>query len=311
MNFRQSRTRWLLVSPAPVESEERHVWDLAFGLLCLENAGIQTADIELFVDGPAANYNHILPHATPNAYTLQDTSSLDARISAATGHENLVLIFTGHGSADGVAARHVIKPFPLAERVKNAPGLKFGVIVLGQCYAGIFNHINAKPKLGPDKKPLEAELVLIGATNLCESLSIPINETFLNGHRQSWKANIFLAMIFNWLRNPIDVDGDTKNTVMDAFKFAGARSNDQNRAAKTRGFTDVLKLYEDLTRINQIIGDQLVADNTGALALPTRGLQLLLQKSSIQRMIDDHVDIRLIHPEPWILNSWTAQDLHF
>jgi hypothetical protein len=81
----------------------------------------------------------------------------------------------------------------------------FGVIVLTQCYAGIFNYLDA----------LESpQLVVIGATNLNPSVSAEIKlpkamqlEDGSTG-KDKWSANIFALGFFAWLANPLDLDGD-------------------------------------------------------------------------------------------------------
>lgn len=51
MGLMQDATKWVLFLASPEEPEERHVLDLAFGLHCLESAGVSSENIEIYIDG--------------------------------------------------------------------------------------------------------------------------------------------------------------------------------------------------------------------------------------------------------------------
>ena len=51
MGLLADKTKWVLFLASSSEPEDRHVSDLAFGIYCLENRGINPADIFIYIDG--------------------------------------------------------------------------------------------------------------------------------------------------------------------------------------------------------------------------------------------------------------------
>lgn len=316
MRLTSSKTGWFIVCPSASESEKRHVYDLAFTVFCLEAANIPQVDIEVFIDGnDTILYQSILREASPIDRTIYTSSHLFARIQNKTSFENLVIIFTGHGNSEGISASVPIKPAPLVSTLKSAAHLKYVVLVFGQCYAGVFNYVNAKA----DANNGEPELVLIGATNFCSSLSVPISGQFLREQRP-WSANTFLATLSYWFRNPIDVDGDGKFTIVDAFKYAAAQAHQIDDNGRVGVFRDLLELHAELRELNRALGQQIPAQNLPvtpppgdlSVQLPASAFfGLLMRKKIIEDEIHAKTSIRFVHQEPWILNAWVAQKIYF
>jgi hypothetical protein len=115
---------------------------------------------------------------------------------------------TRHGDIDGINCKKNIKPEALLKEINGVPGLTDGLLVLGQCFSGIFN------------MPKQSKVCVIGASNFYPSISSPNIE-----NSDSWIANVFLYYFAKWLREPYDVDGDDQNTILDAYKYTSYHTN--------------------------------------------------------------------------------------
>jgi hypothetical protein len=303
VRLKDPKTKYILVSPSEHNSEDRHIMDVTWGIYCLEQSGIQPSQIIVIVDH--SNHTHvqaILKRATTHSYTIKSSIDLYPEISNSDEFENLVIFFTGHGNEKGIPGRILITPYGLTSTIKNASSRKKCIVFLGQCFAGIFNHVDIRTSTTASQ---QTEVVITGATNLFESLSSQLSETFLNNLTIPWVANTFLSFIFSWLRNPIDIDGDGSATIMDAFKFAGALSNSRNNNAKRQTLLDTLFIYDNLKIINQEIGRLTTLPRTPATISQLNSL--LLQQATLKSQIDNISKLGYIHQEPWILNSFVAQ----
>lgn len=297
-----SETRFFLLCPSKVESEERHVSDVLWGIFCLESIGVLPQQIHLFIDASDFTLlNQMMKQATVNSYTINDSSNFIGLLASENSYKNVFVFVTGHGDYQGIEGRQVITPHLLTSSLLNNQHLEKAVVFLGQCYAGIFNHVDIRSKKDLNGKLISPEIVLAGATNLFESLSSSLNEKMLGDKQVSWIANSFLAYCFNWLRFQIDIDGDGHPTVMDCFKFAGAMSNSKNQNAKSLGLDSLLALYEALKVVNEAIGRIIDANQQQQLQ------QLLLERMTLKKRINEQRNIGFVHQEPWILNSFVAQ----
>ena len=290
--LKSSNTKWILFLASIGQPEDRHVNDLAFGLYCLENAGISANDISIYIDGPDRSLlSSLIAVGSQHGYVIKETPDFFADLNNNSA-KNIVLFVTGHGSIHGISAALPIKPYTLVNAIKGAPGLNQAVVYLGQCYAGIFNYVMVGSKGKGDPC-----VILAGATNLHSSLSSATTEQLL-GRPLAWQANLFLLHAFKWITSPIDVDGDGLTTVMDSFKYAGAMSNDDNKYLKSIYTYRIPSLHENYESARKKFeetkdpGDELMMkaqDTNYSLAL----------------------DILHTHQESWILNSIPAQLIEF
>ncbi|WP_145554742.1 hypothetical protein [Yersinia canariae] len=296
MNLKTQRTKWVLfLSSSKDLPEFRHVMDLAFGLMCLERTGINHEDIFIYVDGPVQVLEKVFSLGSQNAYKILPserffTDSVDNK------HENLVMFITGHGSPKGIDAVEEITTNKLVCSLKGTPGLNHSIVYLGQCFAGLFNYVNAaRGKEGGD-------IVLVGATNLHESLNHPTTEEFLL-ELIPWPANLFLLHVFKWISSPIDVDGDGRTTVMDSYKYAGVHSNMHNKNFKTKSFIDMLEqhqAYKDLHLKVQF--------PTGDVSID---MENKINLDAAHNKYQNSLTVHYVHQECWILNSYPAQTIEF
>ncbi|MFU0967096.1 hypothetical protein [Kluyvera ascorbata] len=298
MSLRSERTKWVMFLPcSKAEVDFRHVVDLVFGVLCLEQAGINPDDIFIYIDSPARNYDSAFASASARAFQSHPTSNFFNDLKG-NDYENIVIFVTGHGGPQGLDAPTPIPPNQLLMALKGTPNLKNAVVYLGQCYAGTFNFIGAGK--GRDNEP---DVILIGATNLSESLSTGTTETFITGEVFPWSANIFLLQIFKWMSAPTDVDGDGLFTVMDSYKHAGIFTNIVNKKIKNDGFGNIIDMHAECNALKALMttptGNQLV-DLTNKLNLDAK-------KSQFENLLTIHHT----QQECWILNSRPAQKIEF
>lgn len=294
MSLIGGNTKWVLFLSAQKEPEIRHVADLAFGVLCLEKAGVSISDIAIYIDGSdRTSIENFLKSGTASQFNLKE--SKDFFVDQANNtHENVVMFVTGHGGPLGIDAATPVTPHALLNCLKSSPELKHAVVYLGQCYAGIFNYIGAGSKKKDDGEP-DPEIIFLGATNLHESLSLHTTEDFLSGP-VSWHANIFLLFSFKWLSSPVDIDGDGKFTIMDSYKYAGVCSNGANKNMKTNALIDSSDLQAKFVAAKQAFE---------ANQSPTTELALQAAHTNYSM----RASLLYVHQECWILNAIPSQRL--
>jgi len=296
MGLKAGGTKWVLLLASSKQPEPRHILDLAFGLYCLESAGVAPADIAIYIDGAdRAPILQWIGMGSTNAYVIKLSSDLFTDL-AQNAYENIVIFVTGHGGIQGIDAPVVITPSALLMGIKSAPNLVNAVLYLGQCYAGVFNYIGAgRTQLGTG--PAEPSVIIIGATNLHGSLSGSTQEQ-VGAVVLPWVANLFLLHVFKWISNPVDVDGDGKHTVIDSYKYAGAMANDTSKNLKINSFVRSFDLHSKWLAAGQ-------AHSTG----PNVQTQLALQAAGTQ--LEAELQVHYTHQESWILNAIPAQRLEF
>lgn len=292
MSLIGGNTKWVLFLSAANEPETRHITDLAFGILCLEKAGVNISDIEIYVDGSdRASIENFLKSGTASQFNLKESKDFFADQSV-NQHENIVMFVTGHGGPLGIDAASPVTPHSLLNCLKSSPNLKHAVVYLGQCYAGVFNYIGAGSKKKDDGEA-DPEIIFIGATNLHESLSLHTTEAFLSGP-VSWHANIFLLFSFKWFSSPVDIDGDGKFTIMDSYKFAGVCSNGANKNMKTNALIGSSDLQAKFVAAKQAFD---------ANQNPSTDLAL----QAAHKNYSMSASLLYVHQECWILNAIPSQ----
>lgn len=207
------------------------------------------------------------------------------------------MFVSGHGSPYGMDGAQPITPNRLLNALKNTHNLNNVIVYLGQCFAGTFNYVNAGRGNGTGP-----EIIIAGATNLHESLSLSTTEKFLL-IEFPWYANVFLLHVFKWMSRPFDVDGDGAYTIMDSYKHAGMWSNYSNKQYKTNGFMKIIDEYNEYKRLKAIAdhdsgNDDINADNA-------------LNSKAKYEIYINQLDLHYIHQECWILNSRPAQSIEF
>ncbi|MFG0456726.1 hypothetical protein [Shewanella mangrovisoli] len=301
MSLINSSTKWVLfLSTSQPEPDSRHILDLVYGLSCLEQAGIHQNDIHIYVDGKdRSNIVNLFQIASPTAYAVKKSDDFFTDMQNNT-HENLVMFVTGHGSERGIDAVTPITPHCLLGALKSSPNLEKAIVYLGQCFAGIFNYVKAG-RVGT-QEPKEPNIIFIGATELQESLSTSTAEMFPTSPQPiPWLANLFLLHVFKWISSPFDVDGDSLNTIMDSYKYAGVMTNRSHKAIKASEFIRLMDAYGELK--NAQLTASTPTGNTQIDMMNTIRLQAMEQKYLQSSYINN------VHQECWVLNSIPAQSI--
>lgn len=287
-NVNTKNSCWIFVSGS---TEDRHLYDIVIGIDCLRKKGVADDNIFVFTDHPEKHVHLPLYSVTKNVYTTADLKTILPQIK---GFEMAVTVVGGHGSPSGITVQGAnITPQELIDSIRSIPGIKAGVAILAQCYAGLFNFTNAGSE--------DPQLVVIGATNLNPSLSdgVTLKQAIpkTDGENlQSWVANIFLLYFVMWLKDPVDVDGDGRFTLMDGYKYAGVHANEHLRSIKSSIHFEIEAL-----KASQMQVLSKAPDKPDAV--------YLLKVHSLQRRINMTVDQLYLHQEPWILHSNFAREI--
>ncbi len=290
MNFFSLNTLWIFISG---DDEDRFIDDIRFGLAVLKSKGIDEENIKIFIDGEQNLIHARFGNELGNNQVLC-LSALEEELKTKS-YKNVVLFTTGHGSEFGLAGNNPISPYKLLKIIRLIPEIERGLFVIGQCYAGIFNHIDAKPTKGSS----EAEICILGSAGFSPSLSssgsleekLPKKLIDLYGLKK-WTANVFLFYFFLWLYEPQDIDGNGELTVMDAYKFVAIKTSEHiNNEKKMWTFSSVFKIQQFKDRVSEMLDEN--------------------EKILYLQEIDSILELLHIYQEPFICNSRFAQELKF
>lgn len=172
-----------------------------------EKQGGIESNIYYFSDFPSAS--SVLTANGLSAGQLYPTNKLFEILGTFRNISFVGCVVSSHGDINGISCSLNIKPNELLAKMQQIIGLTDGLLLLGQCYSGIFN------------MPSHPNICVIGASNFYPSISSVIDDDFCN-----WSANVFLYYFFNWLKSPMDVDGDGQATILDAYKYTSYKTND-------------------------------------------------------------------------------------
>jgi len=279
-------TTWIFISDS---DENRHLYDIIFAVDVLRRRGVADERVLVFTDHPQAALQF-----APYGIRHRALSEIGPTLATRRGGPAALLATTGHGRSDGIGAgRTVLTPHGLLSAVRRIPGLKRGVLVLGQCFAGIFDQVDAKA---------DPELVLMGAARLNMSLSVPIKLAApLRQRDQSeglctWSANLFLLKFFEWIATPLDVDGDGCLTLSDAYKHAGVQTNRDLVQIKSSLYLEV----RDLASRVDLLGAKLKG--------PSPSDDDRLAHDAVTRQLQQRLEILHLHQEAWLLHAHLARD---
>lgn len=297
MGLLSDNTRWifLLPNPASHKIDERHIQDIAFGIKCLLKAGVNYANINVFID----NVSKILTDYIFNYFEIESpdiifpTSKIES-VMADNEKENAVVFVTGHGSEEGMFADVPIKPYQLYKIFLEAPCLKNTVFYFGQCYAGVFNFMPLSKWLNLPGK-FTNDIVAIGATGFESSVSIKQQLP----DEKVYDANIFLLYVYKWILEKKDIDGDGQLSVMDSFKYATIEVNKQLHNSEKQNLLQTVVSIEMLLRTLQ-------EKDKSALSQEER-LKFELEEKTLQ----DSLEFYHINQESWILSSDSAMNMMF
>lgn len=298
----QLNTHWVFVCGMNSEKDDqlRHVTDIFFALSVLKRKGISHNNISVLIDPSPHHLLSYLPDDLPfDGIKISPVQDLK-QIIHSRSLENLVLTVLGHGSPQGIDADSLLKPHDLINIIHSKKDIKNCAVIFGQCYSGIYNYINLIKECGSDEsKPV---ICFIGASGLNSSLSSSVSIE-LYSKPLNWVANIFLCYFFVWIENNEihrDIDGDNKETLADAYKYAGANTSQHLLQTKAN---IALALYP----IQQALSDKtkLVDESSPDY------LDQLVDIDGLRTRIKNFASINHTVQDPWILNANKARNIIF
>ena len=278
--------------------EDRHIYDIAFGIKCLLQAQVSINDITVLIDNfsPIKVQTVFSVMKVDSLNEIYPIKKLDCLLEN-NSYQNAVVFITGHGSPDGLDSESPIKPYGLYKLFQTTLNLKRVVMYFGQCYAGIFNQMPLSTHLGLSENR-KCSIVATGGTGLFPSLSSTLSVN-TNAEKITWSANIFLAYVFDWIVNPRDIDGDGKFSVMDSFKYAAIKTNIAlARIKKDNNIQTIMEQSLLYKCVEKLKSGQISDDDKN---------NLLLEQQALEKMLE----IRYIVQEPWILNAQIAMNTEF
>lgn len=286
MNLLSAETNWYFLSGS---DEDRFLMDIDFGVRCLQYRGFPESNIKLFIDQPSPQ-GFLQSYNFPGNLAIYPTAQLERELNSATPQQ-LVIVVTGHGDYGGITASPPIKPYQMLQALRSTNGLEKVLMVLGQCYAGLFNFLEARSYDNQTGQKLHPEICIIGATGLNTSISFTFEGSIVQ-HIQfptRWLANLFLLSFMIQVSQPIDIDGDGLYTAMDAFKFAGIYTNIILQQIKHNAFMEVSNVL---------------------VQRPPQQTQspISLDQQSLDKLKDLYSNV-LISQDYWILNANFAREL--
>jgi len=283
-------TCWVFISDS---DEVRHLYDVVHGVAVLHARGVDDQAIRIFTNHSQASL-YISPYGCPSPIAISDFSQ---QLAGLAGFRYVVIVATGHGRPDGIgSARTTIKPHDLVAAARVVPGIELAVIILSQCFAGVFNYIDATAS---------PAIVMLGATNLGLSISpqislgVPVIGSNNGAPVQlgNWNANAFMFYFFRWILNPSDVDGDGQISLIDAYKFAGASSTDEISKIKSQLFMRSQEISIELSQYKAKI-------SAGGLSVTEK-----LTVDSLRSELSNYIAVLYVSQEPWLLHANLARKI--
>jgi len=287
-------TIWAFVSGS---DEERFLCDIIFGINCLLHRGFLPSNILLFIDQPIGS-GFASIYKFPQDLTFFPTHEIKQQLIN-KNPKKLTVIVTGHGTEEGILTSSNIKPYDLLSTLKEIEDLDYALIILGQCFAGTFNFLEARSIDPITKKVISPEICIVGATDLTFSISVSIDiseiDTINNfdcAHK--WQANIFLFYFMGFVAFPFDIDGDGYVTVLDIYKMTGITTTKHLASVRQDGIKNI---FQNLLGLAETRSQK-------EASLPSKQFE----EKAHQDLIDSSKMI-LVSQNYWILNANLARQL--
>lgn len=319
MTLYKSNTQWVFLCAIFHEKKDktRHLKDLSFAVFSLLSKNIPKENIQIIIDTQHTCSDHFVNEIL----TKFKIGSVTDFYNAISGidKEHLVLTVIGHGDENGIGTEFPLKPYPLLNAINTNNNILTASIILGQCYAGVFNYLDTLKKEKSAHKKEYSSISIIGASHLNSSLSGKI-EIGIGEENIIWTANIFLFNFYYWILMPVDIDGDSRCALIDAFKYAGSRTSKKLIEMKRKMFfiinemnIDLAKLVEEIDELDRRLKlKDKNGDDTLFTIVDERDLkQKKMQHQSMKDLYDTYIDLSYINQDPWILNESAAREIEF
>ena len=277
MNIR-SNTIFLFITTSSNNIEDRFLYDTEYCIKNILAKGVKLANIIVATD---ANFDLVCAKCPAisgvNFITSQQVTSTIEQLNS----DNLIVVANCHGSIQGIDAQNAILPHAITEALKNNQSFQNILVFFGQCYAGIYNWVDIRHD--------HRNIVYIGATGFNTSLSCELKNT-------TWCANISVMAFLNWVLNPIDIDGDGCQTVMDLFKYIAYVTNSVTHEIEKQQTTRLIDKIAEFKLLDMLKqqGD-------------TSEEMKQLEKAAVEALKNYSVP----HQDPWLLNAFSAQQIQF
>ena len=142
------------------------------------------------------------------------------------------------------------------------------------------------------------ELCIIGATNFESSLNYWIDNQLKNEY-----FNFFLANLFRWINEKVDVDGDGINCLIDAFRFAATESTEKLHEVKRESMVKIEPLRQKFCNMELKI-------NSGRTPASERQA-IEFEIAQVKSKLNEAIDLVTINQEPWMLNPGLGRKIIF
>lgn len=294
MQLLEPDTIWAFVSGS---DEERFLCDIIFGVNCLLHRGFPLNNILLFIDQPIGS-GFASIYKFPEDLAFFSTNEIKQQLINKKP-KKLIVFVTGHGTEEGISTSLNIKPYHLLSTLKGLGDLDYALIILGQCFAGTFNFLEARSVDPVSKKVISPEICIIGATDLTFSLSVYVDISKIDiindfDCSHNWQANIFLFHFMYFVALPIDIDGDGHISVLDIYKLTGINTTKHLAIVKQNEIRNIFQNLLNLTEMRSQTEASLLSKQ-----FEEKAHQDLFASSS---MI-------LVSQDCWILNANLARQL--
>lgn len=309
MVITSSNTHWIFICAILSEDPDdgnpyRHVIDVTVGLNTLINIlNVPKENVSFLLDTQVVSLkqHEKLLNYVDKVHGVDDFSS----VIHSNNLPNLIVLVYGHGSIHGLDAYTNITPFHFVNTLQSRQNLEAGIVVFGQCFSGIYNFVDLRAN---NSETSNAQLCFLGASNLNSSISSTSIREEGEVQKLTWTANLFMLFFFDWLyRKGIDIDGDTKYTLMDAYKYAGGKASENLLLAKEPCTAELYRAQKRLDEIEQ----EYLNKPTNQEDLASFEAKYEIDKKTIQKIIKNNTNIKHTIQDPWFLNANKAREIEF
>jgi len=172
-------------------------------------------------------------------------------------------------------------PNDLIKILGETPGLKQSLLLLGQCYSGIYT------------TPANSKICVVGASRFGPSLCF--------GPTDGTESNIFLEYFAYCIKSPEDIDNDGKYTILDCYKYAACRASENLIKYKSGLYKTLDEEREKIKKLQMELLIPELAEQAKSQAIAELGATTI--------KFDNDMEIYHTYPEFWISNHKLALNM--
>jgi len=273
VEINSKNTKWIIIlnDLTNAGDADRFLKTSVFIIQKLIEVGIKQEDIEVFCDDYGLNvakkYLGGICHLTKVCINKIDSF---ASLAREADKHNAVIIVVGHGSNSGISGAHTISPYEFRNMLTSFKKVMNLVVILGQCYAGVFNNEYLE----------KTKAVVIGSTGFDLAIG---SERKVN--KIKWEIDTFIFHSIAWFysASKLDLDGDGRSTIFDCFIYETTHTIEDNRKLKGEKYEELQEKSEQL--------------------------KLRKNDEDLRKKIDGILNFYHSYQSPWILNQELAREL--